>query len=50
MSKLEKLFFPRAVGIIGVNNKPFGGGQFLLSLQTMEFDKPIYIFNPRLKG
>jgi len=50
MSELDKLFFPRAVGIIGVNNKPFGGGQFLLNLQTMEFDKPIYIFNPRLKG
>lgn len=50
MSELERLFFPRAVGIIGVSNKPFGGGQFLLCLQTMEFDKPIYIFNPRLKG
>lgn len=50
MSELEKMFFPRAVGIIGVNNKPFGGGQFLRGLQTMGFDKPLYIFNPRLKG
>ncbi len=50
MSELDKMFFPRAVGIIGVSNKPFGGGQFLRGLQTMGFDKPLYIFNPRLKG
>ncbi|TFG28591.1 MAG: hypothetical protein EU532_04875 [Promethearchaeota archaeon] len=50
MLDLEKLFSPRAVGIIGVNEKQYGGGYFLRCLKNIEFDKPLYIFNPRLKG
>jgi len=50
MTDLERLFYPRAVGIIGINEHRFGGGFFLKSLQTLKFDKPIYLFNPRLKG
>jgi len=50
MTDLEKLFNPRAIGIIGVSNKPYGGGFFLTSLKNINFKKPIYIFNPRLKG
>ncbi|TFG05241.1 MAG: hypothetical protein EU539_09610 [Promethearchaeota archaeon] len=50
MTDFTKLFFPRAVGIIGVNEKPYGGGYFLNCLKSIKFDKPLYIFNPRLKG
>lgn len=50
MSDFEKLFNPRAVGIIGANNKLFGGGYFLKSLVNFGFERPIYLFNPRLKG
>ncbi|MFX0071444.1 MAG: CoA-binding protein [Candidatus Hermodarchaeota archaeon] len=50
MTDFEKLFFPRAVGIIGVNDKPYGGGYFLRCLKSIQFDKPLYIFNPRLEG
>jgi len=50
MIDFEKLFNPRAVGIIGVSDKPYGGGFFLRNLKHLEFEKPIYIFNPRLKG
>jgi acyl-CoA synthetase (NDP forming) len=50
MTEFERLFYPRAVGIIGINEHRFGGGFFLKSLQTLKYDKPIYLFNPRLKG
>ena len=50
MLDFNRLFNPRAIGIIGVSDKPYGGGFFLRSLQSMPYDKPIYIFNPRLKG
>ncbi len=50
MFDLNRLFNPRAIGIIGVSDKPYGGGFFLRALQSVAFDKPIYIFNPRLKG
>jgi len=50
MIDFEKLFNPRAIGIIGVSDKPYGGGFFLRSLKSIKFEKPIYIFNPRLKG
>ncbi len=50
MIDFEKLFDPRAVGIIGVNEKVFGGGYFLKSLKISGFKRPLYIFNPRLKG
>ncbi len=50
MIDFERLFYPRAVGIIGINEHRFGGGYFLKGLQTLKYDKPIYLFNPRLKG
>ncbi|TXT60429.1 MAG: putative Succinyl-CoA ligase [ADP-forming] subunit alpha [Promethearchaeota archaeon] len=50
MSKFERLFNPKAVGIIGVNEKPYGGGYFLNCLESIGFERPIYLFNPRLKG
>ncbi len=50
MSDLEKLFNPRAIGIIGVNSKQYGGGYFLDTLLKGGYDGSIYIFNPRLKG
>ncbi|MHA1725256.1 MAG: CoA-binding protein [Promethearchaeota archaeon] len=46
----QRLFNPRAVAIIGANNKPYGGGYFLRCLKSIGFDKPLYLFNPRLKG
>ncbi len=46
----ERLFNPRAVAIIGANNKPYGGGYFLRCLKSIGFDRPLYLFNPRLKG
>ncbi|MCK4286715.1 MAG: CoA-binding protein [Candidatus Lokiarchaeota archaeon] len=49
MTDFEKLFNPRAVGIIGVTEK-WGGGYWLNTFKNSGFDKPIYIFNPRLKG
>ena len=50
MMDFEKLFNPRAVGIIGVNEKRFGGGYFLQCLKNLGFEKPLYLFNPKLKG
>jgi len=50
MIDFEKLFNPKAIGIIGVNEKPYGGGYFLNCLKTIGFEKPLYLFNPRLKG
>jgi acyl-CoA synthetase (NDP forming) len=50
MTELTKLFNPRAIGIIGVSEKPYGGGFFLRALLDIGFEKEIFIFNPRLKG
>ncbi|MGV9197404.1 MAG: CoA-binding protein [Promethearchaeia archaeon] len=50
MTDFSKLFSPRAVGIVGANDKRFGGGYFLKSLVNMGFERPLYLFNPRLKG
>ncbi|NHJ23500.1 MAG: hypothetical protein EAX89_02925 [Candidatus Lokiarchaeota archaeon] len=50
MTELKTLFNPRAIGIIGVSEKAYGGGFFLRSLLDMGFNKEIFIFNPRLKG
>jgi len=50
MIDFEKLFNPRSIGIIGASNKPFTGGFFIYCLLNFGFDKPIYLFNPRLKG
>ena len=49
MTNFEKLFNPRSIGIIGVNEKP-AGKYFVNCLLHIGFDKPIYLFNPRLKG
>lgn len=46
----EKLFDPRGVAILGVNEKIYGGGYFLRVLMDIGFEKPLYLFNPRLKG
>ena len=45
----EKLFFPRAIGIIGASHNPAGGGFFVRCLKN-RFRGPIYLFNPRLSG
>jgi acetyltransferase len=50
MIDFERLFNPRAIGIIGANEKRFGGGYFLQSLKRLGFERPVYLFNPRLKG
>jgi acetyltransferase len=49
MTNFERLFNPRAIGIIGVTEK-WGGGYWVNTFKNSNFDKPIYIFNPRLKG
>ncbi len=53
MIDFEKLFNPRAVGIIGVREQkigPSGGDYFLRAFLNLGFDKKLYLFNPRLKG
>ncbi len=50
MIDFEKLFNPRSIGIIGASEKDSGGGYFITCLLNIGFDKPIYLFNPRLKG
>lgn len=45
----ERLFFPRAFGIVGASQNPAGGGYFARILMK-KFRGPIYLFNPRLKG
>ena len=45
----ERLFFPRAIGIIGASNDPAGGGFFVRALRG-KFRGNIYLFNPRLAG
>jgi len=49
MTDFEKLFNPRSIGIIGVNEKR-AGRYFINCLLHIGFEKPIYLFNPRLKG
>lgn len=45
----ERLFFPRAIGIIGASNDPAGGGFFVRALRG-KFRGKTYLFNPRLAG
>lgn len=45
----ERLFSPRAIGIIGASYDPAGGGFFLRCMKN-KFRGPIYLFNPRLSG
>ncbi len=50
MNDFEQLFDPEAIAIIGVNEKPYGGGYFLSCLKAIGFERAIYLLNPRLKG
>jgi len=45
----EKLFTPRAIGIIGASHDPAGGGFFARAM-VGKFKGPIYLFNPRMAG
>ncbi|MBY8983952.1 MAG: CoA-binding protein [Candidatus Lokiarchaeota archaeon] len=45
----EKLFFPRAIGIIGVSPDMRGGSFFVRSMKD-SFKGPIYLFNPKISG
>jgi acyl-CoA synthetase (NDP forming) len=45
----EKLFFPKAIGIIGAGYDPAGGGFFVRALKD-KFRGKTYYFNPRLAG
>ncbi|MFW9882114.1 MAG: CoA-binding protein [Candidatus Thorarchaeota archaeon] len=45
----DKLFFPKAIGIVGINRDPGSGGFFLRCMRN-RFKGPIYLFNPRLSG
>jgi len=49
MIDFEKLFNPRSIGIIGASEKR-AGRYFIYCLKHIGFEKPIYLFNPRLKG
>ena len=49
MIDFEKLFNPRSIGIIGVNEKR-AGRYFIDCLLYSGYEKPIYLFNPSLKG
>ena len=49
MIDFEKLFNPRSIGIIGANEKR-AGRYFINCLLHFGYDKPIYLFNPSLKG
>jgi acyl-CoA synthetase (NDP forming) len=45
----NKLFYPRAIGIIGASYNPAGGGYFV-EIMKDRYRNPIYLFNPRLAG
>lgn len=45
----ERLFNPRAIGIIGASYNPTGGGDFVQAMKD-RYRGPMYLFNPRLKG
>jgi len=45
----ERLFFPKAIGIIGVS-PDFRGGSFFLRCMRGKFKGPIYLFNPKFAG
>jgi len=56
MSSLQKstidfnrLFFPKAIGIIGASHNPAGGGFFVRAMRG-KFKGKTYLFNPRLAG
>lgn len=45
----ERLFFPKAIGIIGVS-PDMRGGTFFIRCMRGKFKGPIYLFNPKLAG
>ncbi|MFX1376643.1 MAG: CoA-binding protein [Promethearchaeota archaeon] len=45
----ERLFFPRAIGVIGVS-PDLRGGSFFVKCMKGKFKGPIYLFNPRFAG
>jgi acyl-CoA synthetase (NDP forming) len=45
----NKLFYPRAIGIIGVSYNPAGGGYFVQVMQD-RLKVPMYLFNPKRAG
>ncbi|MFX1343697.1 MAG: CoA-binding protein [Promethearchaeota archaeon] len=45
----ERLFFPRAMGIIGAS-PDYRGGTFFLRCMRGKFKGPIYLFNPKFAG
>ncbi len=46
---LEKLFRPRAIGIIGANPDPIAGGYFARIMKD-KIKVPMYLFNPKYAG
>ena len=47
--EFERLFFPKAIGVIGASLDPSGGGYFARVMRD-RFRGPIYLFNPKLAG
>ncbi|TFF88943.1 MAG: hypothetical protein EU550_00245 [Promethearchaeota archaeon] len=45
----ERLFYPRAIGIIGASYNPAGGGYFVQVMKD-RLKVPMYLFNPKYKG
>jgi acyl-CoA synthetase (NDP forming) len=45
----KRLFYPRAIGIIGASYNPTGGGYFVQVMKD-RLKVPMYLFNPRLEG
>lgn len=45
----ERLFFPKAIGIIGVS-PDMRGGSFFVRCMKDKFRGPIYLFNPKFSG
>ncbi|MHA2007306.1 MAG: CoA-binding protein [Promethearchaeota archaeon] len=48
-NEFERLFFPRAIGVIGVSLDMRGGSFFVRSMKD-RFKGPIYLFNPKFAG
>ena len=47
--EFERLFFPRAIGVIGVS-PDLRGGAFFIRCMRGKFKGPIYLFNPKFDG
>ena len=45
----ERLFSPRAIGIVGAGHSP-AGGSFFVRCMKEKFRGPLYLFNPRISG